>query len=68
MQVSMTVNGKAITGADASLARADRSVGVMRTASISSGRDWEICQFWQKRQERQHPAVATEQAREPGRK
>jgi hypothetical protein len=34
----------------------------------SSGSVWDISQFWQNRQWRLHPAVATEKAREPGRK
>ena len=34
----------------------------------SSGSAWDISQFWQNRQWRLHPAVATEKALDPGRK
>ena len=40
----------------------------MYAASKSSGRAWEICQFWQNLQRSGHPTVPSEYAALPGRK
>jgi hypothetical protein len=42
--------------------------GEASSASASSSRDFEISQFWQKRQERLQPAVPNESTEVPGRK
>ncbi|GBC86309.1 hypothetical protein HRbin12_00296 [bacterium HR12] len=44
------------------------SSGVARAASVSTSRDLEMSQFWQKRQPRLHPAVPNDSTGVPGRK
>ncbi len=42
--------------------------GDASSASVSISLDFEMSQFWQKRQARLHPAVPNEKTDEPGRK
>ena len=42
--------------------------GEAASASVSSSRDFEMSQFWQKRQARLQPAVPKESTADPGRK
>ncbi len=42
--------------------------GIRSALSVLSGLVWEICQFWQFRQAKLHPAVAMEKALDWGRK
>jgi hypothetical protein len=42
--------------------------GEAASASVSISRDFEMSQFWQKRQARLHPAVPNESTEVPGRK
>jgi hypothetical protein len=42
--------------------------GPAASASVSSSRDFEMSQFWQKRQARLHPAVPKDNTEVPGKK
>src|SRR5438067_12458472 len=44
------------------------AVGDAASARVSTSRDFEMSQFWQKRQERLQPAVPNERTELPGRK
>src|SRR5438128_1020760 len=68
MKITGSLYVKATLAQPRSAAAAAIALGEASSPSVSSSRDFEMSQFWQKRQERLQPAVPKESTAVPGRK